>query len=77
MKEASDGYLNGIMGVTDDPVVSSDFKGCILSSIFDIKASIELNENFFKLVAWYDNEWGYANRVCDMMWYMASTLQKI
>ena len=74
LKEASHDYLEGILGVTDDPVVSSDFKGCVLSSIYDEKASIELNEKFFKLVAWYDNEWGYANRVCDMMRYMASTL---
>ncbi len=74
MKDASLSSLHGILGVTDDPVVSSDFKGCALSSIVDIGASIELNGNFFKLVSWYDNEWGYANRVCDMMRYIASTL---
>ncbi len=74
MRDASKGYLKGILGVTDDPVVSSDFKGCILSSIYDESASIELNGNFFKLVSWYDNEWGYANRVCDMMRYIASKL---
>jgi len=74
MHDASKGYLKGILGVTDDPVVSSDFKGCTLSSIYDESASIELNGNFFKLVSWYDNEWGYANRVCDMMHYIASQL---
>lgn len=74
LTKASHDYLKGILGVTDDPVVSSDFKGCILSSIYDEKASIQLNENFYKLVSWYDNEWGYANRVCDMMRYIASTL---
>jgi glyceraldehyde 3-phosphate dehydrogenase len=74
MRKASAGYLKGILGVTDDPVVSSDFKGCTLSSIYDESASIELNGNFFKLVSWYDNEWGYANRVCDMMHYIASQL---
>ena len=74
MQEASRTSLKGILGVTDDPVVSTDFKGCILSSVLDVSASIELNGNFFKLVSWYDNEWGYANRVCDMMRYIASTL---
>ena len=74
MKAHSLGSLKGILGVTDDPVVSTDFKGCILSSILDVGASIELNGNFFKLVAWYDNEWGYANRVCDLMRYIASTI---
>ncbi|MCH9617009.1 MAG: Glyceraldehyde-3-phosphate dehydrogenase 1 [Chlamydiia bacterium] len=74
MKRASDADLKGILGVTDDPVVSTDFKGCILSSIYDEGASIELNGNFFKLVSWYDNEWGYANRVCDMMRYIASVI---
>ena len=74
MTEASHGSLKGILGVTDDPVVSTDFKGCISSSVLDVGASIELNGNFFKLVSWYDNEWGYANRVCDMMRYIASTL---
>ena len=60
---ASKGYLQGILGVTDDEVVSSDFIHDPRSSIYDIGASIELNSNFFKLVSWYDNEWGYSNRV--------------
>lgn len=72
MKKASEGDLKGILGVTGDPVVSTDFKGCSLSSIYDETAGVELNGNFFKLVSWYDNEWGYANRVCDLMRYIAS-----
>jgi glyceraldehyde 3-phosphate dehydrogenase len=71
MKAASEGELKGILGYTDEPVVSSDFITCPLSSIFDADAGIELNSNFFKLVSWYDNEWGYSNRVNDMMMHMA------
>lgn len=67
IKEASETYLSGILGYTEEAVVSSDFVGCPLSCVFDRNASIALNENFFKLVAWYDNEWGYANRVVDLM----------
>ena len=74
LQEASEGDLRGVLGVTNDPVVSTDFKGCILSSIYDQGASIELNEKFFKLVSWYDNEWGYANRVCDMMRYITTIM---
>jgi glyceraldehyde 3-phosphate dehydrogenase len=71
MKAASEGELKGILGYTDEPVVSSDFITCELSSIFDADAGIELNSNFFKLVSWYDNEWGYSNRVNDLMVHMA------
>lgn len=71
MKAASEGDLKGILGYTDEPVVSSDFITCPLSSIFDAKAGIELNSNFFKVVSWYDNEWGYSNRVVDLLLYMA------
>ena len=71
MKAASEGPLRGILGYTDEPVVSSDFIGCALSSIFDRGAGILLNSNFFKLVSWYDNEWGYANRVVDLLMHMA------
>ncbi|MCC7406446.1 MAG: type I glyceraldehyde-3-phosphate dehydrogenase, partial [Phycisphaeraceae bacterium] len=71
MKAASEGELKGILGYTDEEVVSSDFITCPLSSIFDAKAGIELNSNFFKLVSWYDNEWGYSNRVVDLLLYMA------
>jgi glyceraldehyde 3-phosphate dehydrogenase len=68
---ASEGELKGYLGYTDQEVVSSDFIGDVRSSIFDAGAGIELNSNFFKVVAWYDNEWGYSNRVIDLMLYMA------
>ncbi len=71
MKKASEGELKGILGYTDEPVVSSDFITCELSSIFDADAGIELNGNFFKVVSWYDNEWGYSNRVGDLLVHMA------
>lgn len=71
MKEASEGELEGILGYTDEEVVSSDFIHDARSSIFDAKAGIELNANFFKVVSWYDNEWGYSNRVIDLMLSMA------
>jgi len=70
MKKASETYLKGILGYTDDQVVSSDFIHDSLSSIFDAGSSIELNKNFFKLVSWYDNEWGYSCRVADLLKYM-------
>ncbi|MEO0491411.1 MAG: type I glyceraldehyde-3-phosphate dehydrogenase [Cyanobacteria bacterium P01_A01_bin.123] len=73
MKQASETSLEGILGYTDEPVVSTDFQGDAHSSIFDAGAGIELNANFFKVVAWYDNEWGYSNRVIDLMLYMAQT----
>jgi glyceraldehyde 3-phosphate dehydrogenase len=71
MKEASLGYLDGILGYTDEEVVSSDFISCNLSSIFDAKAGMELNSQFFKIVSWYDNEWGYASRVLDLVRHAA------
>ena len=71
MKKASDGELKGVLGYVDDPVVSSDFTGDAHSSIFDACAGMELNSNFFKVVAWYDNEWGYSNRMIDLMVAMA------
>jgi glyceraldehyde 3-phosphate dehydrogenase len=71
VKEASEGAMKGIMGYTEEEVVSSDFITCPLSSIYDSKACIELNSNFFKLVSWYDNEWGYSCRVIDLAKYMA------
>ncbi|QLE59024.1 type I glyceraldehyde-3-phosphate dehydrogenase [Nostoc sp. TCL26-01] len=71
VKEASEGKLAGILGYTDEEVVSTDFQGDSHSSIFDAGAGIELNANFFKVVAWYDNEWGYSNRVVDLMLSMA------
>jgi glyceraldehyde 3-phosphate dehydrogenase len=71
MKAASEGELKGILGYTDEEVVSTDFLHDPRSSIFDASAGIELNANFFKVVSWYDNEWGYSNRVVDLMLHMA------
>ncbi len=71
MKKASESNLKGILGYTEDPVVSSDFIHDPRSSIFDAGAGIELNSNFFKLVSWYDNEWGYSCRVVDLIKHMA------
>jgi glyceraldehyde 3-phosphate dehydrogenase len=67
MKKASETYLKGILGYTEDEVVSSDFIHCKLSSIFDAGSGIELNSKFFKLISWYDNEWGYSCRVGDLI----------
>src|SRR6188508_2835203 len=67
MKKASETYLKGILESTKDEVVSSDFIHCSASSIFDAGSGIELNKNFFKLVSWYDNEWGYSCRVGDLI----------
>jgi len=72
MKRASETYLKGIMSYTDEEVVSSDFIHDSASSIYDAGSSIELNPGFFKLVSWYDNEWGYSNRVVDLVRYMVS-----
>ncbi len=72
MKRASDTYLKGILGYTEDEVVSSDFIHDPHSSIFDAGSGIELNSKFFKLVAWYDNEWGYSLRCVDLLQYMIS-----
>jgi len=66
MKEASEGELKGILGYTEDDVVSSDFIGDARTSIFDAKAGISLNDNFVKVVSWYDNEWGYSNKIIDL-----------
>ena len=72
LKEASEGELKGILGYTDEQVVSSDFIHDSRTSIFDAKAGIMLNEKFVKLVAWYDNEWGYSNKVVDLIKYISS-----
>ncbi|PNX74467.1 glyceraldehyde-3-phosphate dehydrogenase cytosolic-like, partial [Trifolium pratense] len=72
IKQASEGELKGILGYTEDDVVSTDFVGDSRSSIFDAKAGISLNNNFVKLVSWYDNEWGYSSRVIDLIRHMAS-----
>jgi glyceraldehyde 3-phosphate dehydrogenase len=71
MKQAAEGSLAGILAYTDEAVVSTDFQGNAHSSIFDADAGMELNANFFKVVGWYDNEWGYSNRVLDLMTFMA------
>ncbi|XP_021757374.1 glyceraldehyde-3-phosphate dehydrogenase GAPCP2, chloroplastic-like isoform X1 [Chenopodium quinoa] len=71
IKFASEGPLKGILGYTDDDVVSNDFTGDSRSSIFDAKAGIALSSSFVKLVSWYDNEWGYSNRVLDLIEHMA------
>jgi len=73
IKEASEGPMKGILSYTGDEVVSTDFIGSKFSSIFDIKAGIALNKNFVKLVSWYDNEWGYSNRLVDLAIHMAKT----
>ncbi|MGZ3767784.1 MAG: type I glyceraldehyde-3-phosphate dehydrogenase [Mucilaginibacter sp.] len=67
MKTASEGELKGILGYTEDDVVSEDFKGDARTSIFDAKAGIALNDNFVKVVSWYDNEWGYSNKLIDLV----------
>jgi len=72
MKRASETYMKGILAYTEDEVVSADFIHDKSSSIFDAGSSIELNKNFFKLVSWYDNEWGYSNRVVDLVKYIVS-----
>ena len=74
LKKASETYLKGVLGYTDEEVVSSDFIHDKLSSIYDAGSSIELNSRFFKLVSWYDNEWGYSNRVVDLSKKMAQGL---
>ena len=70
MKKASEGELKGILGYTEDEVVSSDFIGDPRTSIFDVKAGIALTPTFVKLVSWYDNEWGYSNKVLQLIEYM-------
>lgn len=76
MKEASEGELKGILGYTDEEVVSSDFLGDVRSSIFDAKAGIALTDTFVKIVSWYDNEIGYSNRVLDLIAHMATVNAK-
>ena len=66
MKEASEGELKGILGYTDEAVVSTDFRGDARTSIFDVKAGIQLDKTFVKVCSWYDNEWGYSNKVLEM-----------
>jgi len=70
MKEASEGDMKGVLGYTEDSVVSSDFIGDSRTSIFDANAGISLSPNFVKVVSWYDNEWGYSCKILDMLCYM-------
>ena len=77
MKSASEGSLKGILGYTDEDVVSSDFIGSTYSSIYDAGAGIGLNDKFFKLVSWYDNEMGYSARLIDLVEYMEIRLSLI
>ena len=72
MKEASEGELKGVLGYTEDAAVSSDFLGDARTSIFDAKAGIQLTPTFVKVVSWYDNEWGYSNKVLEMIKYMST-----
>lgn len=76
VKEASEGELKGILGYTDEAVVSSDFYSDSRTSIFDAKAGIMLNPNFVKLVAWYDNEWGYSNKILNLIEHMVEVDNK-
>jgi len=71
IKSASEGEYKGIVEYSEEDVVSADFVGHTASSIFDAKAGIQLNPNFVKLIAWYDNEWGYSRRVCDLISFIA------
>merc|ERR1712063_134312 len=72
IKEAAAGPMKGVLDWTADEVVSTDFVTCKASSIFDVGAGIALNDNFHKLVTWYDNEWGYSNRLVDLAIFMKS-----
>jgi len=72
IKAASEGDLKGVVGYTEDAVVSSDFIGEKCTSVFDADAGIALSDNFVKLVSWYDNEWGYSNKVLDLLAHISA-----
>lgn len=72
MKEASEGAMKGIVAYTEDDIVSSDIVGDPHTCVFDAKAGIALNDHFVKLIAWYDNEWGYSCKVLDLTMHMAA-----
>ena len=72
IKKACEGNMKGVMGWTDDAVVSSDFIGDDRTSIFDINSGIMLSPTFVKLIAWYDNEWGYSNKTVDLAVYITN-----
>jgi len=67
MKAASEGPLKGILGYTEENVVATDFRGEVCTSVFDAGAGIQLDKTFVKVVSWYDNEWGYSNKVLDLV----------
>jgi glyceraldehyde 3-phosphate dehydrogenase len=69
-KAAAEGKMKGILGYTEDPVVSIDFNHCLLSSILDAKLTKVIQDDFVKVLSWYDNEWGYSNRVVDLCEYI-------
>jgi len=71
MKQASETTMKGVLGYTEDAVVSNDFIGDSRTSIFDAEAGIQLSNTFVKVVSWYDNEWGYSNKVIDLLTYIA------
>merc|ERR1711879_803885 len=71
IKEAAEGDMKGVLDWTDEEVVSTDFVSCKSSSIFDVNAGIALTKTFVKLVSWYDNEWGYSNRLVELVSYMS------
>ena len=66
LRKASEGAMKGVLGYTADAVVSTDMVGQSYSSVFDSTASIRLNDNFWKVISWYDNEWGFSNRMCEL-----------
>merc|ERR1711870_231223 len=72
VKESAAGDMKGVLDWTEEEVVSTDFQTCKASSIFDVGAGIALNDTFVKLVSWYDNEWGYSNRLVELAVYMKS-----
>ncbi|HHW03693.1 MAG TPA: type I glyceraldehyde-3-phosphate dehydrogenase [Thermoanaerobacterales bacterium] len=72
LREAAEGKMKGILGYTEEPLVSMDFKGCELSSIVDGLSTMVIEDDFVKVISWYDNEWGYSNRVMDLVEYIAN-----
>merc|ERR1712146_140816 len=76
VKEAAAGDMKGVLDWTDEEVVSTDFVSCKSSSIFDVNAGIALSDTFHKLVSWYDNEWGYSNRLVDLAIYMSKGIDE-
>merc|ERR1712213_130290 len=77
IKEAAEGSMKGILDWTEEEVVSCDFMHCKASSVFDVGAGIALTDNFVKLVSWYDNEWGYSNRVVDLAIHMRTLMDDV